>query len=132
MRFKYTILYVENVGQTLSFYQQVFGFPIKRHHESGDYGELDTGTTTLSFASIDLMSGLGKSAVSANPEAPSFEIAIEMDKKDMAGVIANAIEAGAKLVQEIREESWGQTTAYVCDPNGVLIEICSPVKGNHS
>ena len=37
--------------------------------------------------------------------------------------------AGAKVVQEARREPWGQTTAYVTDLNGFLVEICSPVGG---
>ena len=36
--------------------------------------------------------------------------------------------AGAILIQDIKEEPWGQTTSYVTDSNGFLIEICSPVK----
>ena len=39
-----------------------------------------------------------------------------------------ALAAGATLLQDVREEDWGQTTAYVGDPNGYLVEICSPVQ----
>ncbi|MEO1523627.1 MAG: VOC family protein, partial [Cyanobacteria bacterium J06633_2] len=50
MKLKYTILYVENVSATLNFYEQSFGLQTKMLHESGDYGELDTGETTLAFS----------------------------------------------------------------------------------
>ena len=52
MKFKYAILYVENVEKTLEFYQQAFGFKTAFLHESVDYGELDTGCTTISFSSF--------------------------------------------------------------------------------
>ncbi len=50
MKFKYTILYVDDVVETFSFYEKAFGLKKKMLHESGDYGELDTGNTTLSFS----------------------------------------------------------------------------------
>lgn len=126
MKLKYTILYVENVSETLKFYEQSFGFQTKMLHEGGDYGELDTGETTLSFSSLQLMSDLGKKPAQATPSAPVFEIAFETH--DVKKWLERAIKSGATLVQDIREEPWGQTTSYVSDPNGFLIEICSPVK----
>lgn len=126
MKLKYTILYVENVSATLNFYEQSFGLQTKMLHESGDYGELDTGETTLAFSSLKLISDLGKNPIKADPSTPVFEIAFET--QDVQKWLSQAIKSGAVLVQTIREEPWGQTTSYVSDPNGFLIEICSPVK----
>jgi len=126
MKFRYTIFYVKNVKETLMFYHRAFGFAIRFLHESEDYGELETGDTLLSFSSISLMEQLGKSPGTPNPANPVFEIAFETD--DVERAVKQALKAGATLVQDIRDEDWGQITAYVCDPNGYLIEICSPVK----
>lgn len=126
MKLKYTILYVENVPATLNFYEQSFGFHTKFLHESGDYGELDTGETILAFSSLKLMSDLGKNPSKADPSAPVFEIAFET--QEVRKWLDQAIKSGAVLVQDIREEPWGQITSYVSDPNGFLIEICSPVQ----
>ncbi|MGR3278676.1 VOC family protein [Acaryochloris marina NIES-2412] len=125
MKFKYTILYVKDVTSTLDFFKRAFGFDQQFLHESGDYGELSTGSTTLSFSAFNLMKDLGKSPAQAQAHAPVFEMAFESN--DVRSDLARALEAGAVLQQDIREESWGQTTAYVIDPNGFLIEICSPV-----
>lgn len=127
MKFKYTILYVDSVSETLEFYNKAFGFKTKFLHEAGDYGELDTGNTVLSFSSIELMTSLGKSPVRADVSAPVFELAFETE--DVKTHLDNAIKTGAKLVQDIKQEPWGQVTSYVSDPNGFLIEICSPVAG---
>lgn len=126
MKLKYTILYVENVAQTLEFFEQAFGLSTKFLHEGGDYGELETGESTLSFSSLELMTNLGKSPSKPDPASPVFEIAFE--SKDVRQSLDRAVKAGARLVQEAKEEPWGQTTSYVSDPNGFLIEICSPIQ----
>ncbi len=126
MKFKYTILYVNSVSETLEFYKNAFGLNIRFLHEAGDYGELDTGDTYLAFSSLKLMSDLGKNPTAANPSAPAFEIAFETEVVEDS--LKKAVKHGATLVQDIKTEPWGQTTSYVSDPNGFLIEICSPVK----
>lgn len=118
-------MYVESVAETLAFYEKAFGFKTAFIHEEGDYGELSTGETKLAFSSISLMDSLGKSPGKIEPGKPIFEIAFETDKVKEA--LDLALSAGAELVQGVSEMSWGQTTSYVHDINGFLIEICSPV-----
>ncbi|HLO78887.1 MAG TPA: VOC family protein [Magnetospirillum sp.] len=127
MKLRYTILYVEDVAATLAFFTAAFGVRQKMLHDSGEYGELDTGATTLSFSSLRLMESLGKTPARPQPGHPVFEIAFETD--DVAAAHARAVAAGAKDIQAPADMPWGQTTAYVEDPNGFLIEICSPVGG---
>lgn len=125
MKFKYAILYVENVPETLQFYKDAFGYETKFLHDGKDYGELDTGDTTLAFSSLQLITDLGKNPSKPNPENPVFEIAFETDQ--VSKCLDKAVSCGAKLIQGIKEQPWGQTTASVCDKNGVIIEICTPV-----
>ncbi len=127
MRLGYVILYVPDVEAALSFYQQAFGLERRFLHESGLYGELDTGATVLAFA--------GEAMATANDivirphrpdEAPSAtEIALVSD--DVAGAYHQAVAAAAVPVALPAEKPWGQTVAYVRDLNGVLIELCSPL-----
>lgn len=126
MIFRYTILYVDDVSASLDFFERAFGFERGFLHESGDYGELATGNTKLAFSSNELMRQLDKDPASPKPDEPTFEIAFETD--DVARALQTAVEAGATLIQDMREEPWGQTTSYVADPNGYLIEICSAVQ----
>lgn len=126
MKLKYTILYVDDVAATLVFYERAFALERSVLHESGDYAELDTGTTRLSFSSKKLIADLGKSPGDADVSSPTFEIAFETD--DVRGALDRAVGAGAKLIQDVRDETWGQTTSYVSDQNGFLIEICSPIR----
>ncbi len=125
MKFKYTILYVDDVSKTFRFYEKAFGLKKKMLHESGEYGELDTGSTILSFSSLKLMKELGKNPAAPNPKTPTFEIAFETDNVNTA--LSKALEAGASLVQDATDMPWGQTIAYVTENNGFLVEICTPV-----
>ncbi len=123
--FRYMILYVADVPATLGFYGRAFGLTPGFLHDSGDYGELQTGETKLAFSSIRLMTAIGKQVATAPPARPAFEIAFETD--DVAAALARAVAAGAELVQDVARMDWGQTTAYVRAPEGTLIEICTPV-----
>ncbi|WP_186392711.1 MULTISPECIES: VOC family protein [unclassified Pannonibacter] len=126
MILRYTILYVEDVAATLDFYERAFGLKRSFLHASGDYGELATGDTKLAFSSVELMKQLGKKPGKPVLQAPVFEIAFETD--DVQAAFDRAVAAGAKPVQQVRDEPWGQTTAYAGDLNGYLVEICSPVQ----
>ncbi|XAH21070.1 VOC family protein [Xylophilus sp. GW821-FHT01B05] len=125
MQFGYTILYVEDVPATIAFYEAAFGLKRRFVHEGGDYGELDTGATTLAFSSLRLITQLGKNPQRASAEAPCFEIALVTD--DVPAAIARAVAAGAALRHAPEQMPWGQTVAYVADLNGFLVELCTPV-----
>ena len=125
MQFKYTILYVEDVPKSLDFYQRAFSLQLKMLHAGNDYGELQTGSTTLSFSSLRLIRESGKNAAVADNELPCFEIAFETE--DVAAAVDVALQAGANLIQHTELMPWGQKVAYVADLDGNLVEICSPV-----
>lgn len=126
MIFRYTIFYVDDVPATLDFFEKAFGLQRGFLHESGDYGELTTGETKLAFSSTALMQQLDKNPAAPKASAPTFEIAFETE--NVKAALERAIAAGAILIQDVRDEPWGQTTSYVSDPNGYLVEICSAVK----
>ena len=125
MQFGYTILYVDDVPATLAFYGKAFGLATRYTHESGSYGELETGATALAFVSHTLLRQIGKTPQSPVLDAPTGEIALVTD--DVAGATQRAVAAGARLVSEPKEMPWGQTIAYVGDLNGFLVELCTPV-----
>jgi len=54
MKYAYTILYVDNVTETIEFHENAFGFSRKLITPENDYGELISRETTISFASIAL------------------------------------------------------------------------------
>lgn len=127
--FAYTILYVKDVVQTISFYEQAFGFKRKFIDPTNQYGELSTGATTLSFAILELAAknvkgGVIESSTSARP----FAIEIAFATNDVEGVYNHAIKHGAMPEAAPEQKPHGQTVAYVRDINGFLVEICTPME----
>jgi lactoylglutathione lyase len=49
--------------------------------------------------------------------------------KDVEGAFQRAISEGAVKVVSPVIKPWGQTVAYVREPDGFLVEICSPIEG---
>jgi catechol 2,3-dioxygenase-like lactoylglutathione lyase family enzyme len=128
VRFGYTILYVRDVAASLEFYERAFGQTRRLLHESGQYAELETGATTLAFASRELAaSNLPEGAsADARDEPPTvFEVCFVSD--DVEADHTRAVEAGARTVSEPQVKPWGQHVAYVRDLEGNLIELASPV-----
>ncbi len=129
MKYAYTILYVENVTETIEFYEKAFGFGRKFITPENDYGELISGETTISFASIKLgnsnfKKGFEKITNSKKPFGVELAFTTDNIEKDFK----NAINAGATEFEPLTEKPWGQKVGYVRDNNGFLIEICSPIK----
>ena len=125
MKLGYTILYVDDVRQTVDFYQRAFGLNPKFVHEAGDFGEMDTGSTSLAFCSLRLLREMGKSPGRPQAEAPCFEIALVTH--DVPAALQRALEAGCQLLQAPETMAWGQTVAYVRDNNGFWVELCTPM-----
>ena len=127
MKFTYAIYYVRDVPATIAFYETVFGFERGFvDEESGFYGELKTGETTLGFAQEEFTPTRGLFSLNRAGSKPAgSEIALV--SHDVAADFANVVAAGATPVLEPVVKPWGQTVAYVQDLNGVLVEICSPM-----
>jgi lactoylglutathione lyase len=127
MKFGYCILYVPDVPAALAFYERAFGLSRKFLHESNSYGELATGTTRLAFVAESLAAGHGHFRPSRLDEPPpAMEVALVTD--DVAAAFEHAVAAGAEPHCKPEEKPWGQTVGYVRDPNGFLIELCTPIE----
>ena len=129
MKFAYTILYVEDVSKTIAFYENAFGFIRKFITPESDYGELISGETTISFASIELGKSNFKSGFQqmTNSNKP-FGIELAFTTENIETDFQNAINSGATEFEPLTEKPWGQKVGYVRDINGFLIEICTPIK----
>lgn len=128
IRFAYTILYVRNVTASIEFYEKAFGFSRKFITPENDYGELQTGETTLSFANIELArTNLKKEFIESSNASKPFAQEIAFATENVEEVYENAIKTGAIPVAPASFQPQGQTVAYVRDPDGFLIEICTPI-----
>ena len=130
MKLGYTIVYVPHVEASLAFFERAFGLKRKFLHESGTYGELDTGDTTLSFAAHelgDLNFPGGHVHADQSAQPLGFELALVTD--DVQAAHAHAVQAGATEMAAPQLKPWGQMVSYVRCPDGVLVELCTPISG---
>ena len=126
MRFGYTIAYVRDVGETVEFWERAFGLKRRFVSENNDYGEMETGETTLAFASNELgETNLPGGFRKNSPEGLPAGVEIALVAEDVEMAFRSALEAGAREVAKPKSTSWGQTVAYVRGPEGVLVEIGS-------
>jgi lactoylglutathione lyase len=128
MKFGYTIIYVPDVSASLVFFEKAFGFLRRFLHESGDYGELETGETTLAFASHELGAlNLPSGFIAANNSVQPLGVEVAFVTSSVAEAHAQALVVGATEVIAPESKPWGQVISYVRCPDGTLVELCSPV-----
>jgi uncharacterized glyoxalase superfamily protein PhnB len=128
MHFSYAIVYVADVSQAVEFYERAFGLTRGFVHPSGDFAQMDTGTTSLAFTSHHL----GRSAVpvtyaALDPQAMPVGLEFTLTTEDVPTAFRRAVEAGATALAEPHDTPWGQVVSYVRDPFGVLVGIATPV-----
>ena len=127
MKFGYTIVYVSDVAASLRFFGEAFGLKTRFVHAS-DYGELETGETTLAFAAHHMGAAnlpAGYIAADTSPRPLGVEVALVTGS--VADAHAKAVAAGAASLKEPVLKPWVQTVSYVRCPDGTLVELCSPV-----
>jgi lactoylglutathione lyase len=128
MQLGYTIVYVADPGAALAFFERAFGLSRRFLHETGTYGELETGSTTLAFAQHDIArDNLGHDYVAADASPAPLGMEIGLLSADVPAAVQRAVAAGATLLKAPATKPWGQTVAYVRTPDGTLVELCTPM-----
>jgi len=123
VRYASTILYVSDVSAAVAFYENAFGLEPGFAAPGGSYATLGGEGGVLAFATYEMAPDTD------GTDAPPAGFEVWIEAEDVPGAYATALAAGAEAVQEPMEKPWGQTVAYVRDPNGVLIELGEPVSG---
>ena len=130
MKFAYTIIYVPDVAASLEFFEKAFGFSRRFLHESGTYGELETGETILSFAAHELGEMNFKGGhVQAHASKQPLGMEVGFVTEDVLVAHANALAQGATELSAPSAKPWGQVVSYVRCPDGTLVELCTPIQG---
>lgn len=128
IKFAYTILYVSDVKRTAEFYSKTFDFEVRFIAPGDEYAELNSGTTTLSFAALPLAkSNLRDGFQESDLKTKPFGIELGFTTVDVQALVDKALAAGATLLEEPKEKPWGQMVAYIRDLDGFLIEVCTPM-----
>jgi lactoylglutathione lyase len=121
----WVIVYVDEPSKAAAFYQETFGLTVRADY--GEYAEVETGSTTLAFASHTLGDKNFPGGVHrTDPERPAnVELALVTTEVDEAFDLAR--KAGCTALAEPEDKPQGQRVAYVRDPFGTLIELATPL-----
>jgi catechol 2,3-dioxygenase-like lactoylglutathione lyase family enzyme len=130
LRMKVVGFIVPNVQASVSFYDRAFGLGLHYMHPSGGYAELDSGAAVLAFLSeafVDKVDLLGGLPIALNrPDAPATSAHVALWSNDIEEDWRRAIAAGAQVVKALEAKPWGQIAGYVRDPDGIIVELCTP------
>ena len=110
-------LAVQGAQEAIEFYQKIFGFK-ERLRMPGPGGqimhaEMQLGDSVLMLADeFPDMGHLGPKAIGGSPVTLSVYVT------DVDQTIQKAVDAGAKLLQEVKDQFYGDRTGMVEDPFG--------------
>jgi uncharacterized glyoxalase superfamily protein PhnB len=57
-------------------------------------------------------------------DVPVPQASVEFEVADVPAAAAELTEKGYRLIHEAKTEPWGQTTARVLSPEGLLVAVC--------
>jgi len=126
MEFAKTIIYVDDVEETLDFYYQAFGLSTIKDDGSGQYAELDTGQVKLAFSAHPCaQSNFKQSYIRTQPKQPALGFEMRFYCDNVIESYDKAVAAGAEPFCPPADKSNGQTLAYVRSIEGTLIALSS-------
>ena len=115
---------VTNLEDSRKFYGELLSVPIK-YEDGSDYTATDDMDGLKHFGLWTLRDAAR--SVFGQDEWPSDvpipQGTIEFDVDDVAESVAELRSKGADILQDTRVEPWGQTTARLLSPEGLLIGI---------
>ena len=121
---------VPDVPSTVAFYERAFGLSLHYLHPSQGYAELNSGTAVLAFLSeafLQSASLLGGLPVYPNrPDTPTLGAHVALWSDAIERDWMKAVDAGAKVVSALSAKPWGQTSGYLRDTDGIVVELCTP------
>lgn len=128
MKLTYTILYVNNVADSVAFYQKAFGIKNRFIHESGDYAEMDTGEVTLAFCAHNLAKDLVKQHYLKASQKQLIGSQISFEPHNIKQAYETALENGAKSIAPPEVKPWGWESAIIMDLDGHLVELAKEME----
>jgi catechol 2,3-dioxygenase-like lactoylglutathione lyase family enzyme len=124
MKLALVTIVTANLEQMRTFYQEVL--QIEPQTYRGNYVEfaLEAGTLALWRQSEYEAFGIAPMRGAAN-----HSVLIEFAVEDVDGEYARLQGLQLELVQELRDQPWGQRTFYVRDPDGNILNVHTAVEG---
>lgn len=118
----YPVLMVEDVPATAAFYQRHFGF--EAAFESDWYVHLTMpGAVPVNLAILDG----SHETIPAMARGKVTGMLLNFEVADVDAVHETLSAAGLPILLPLRDEDFGQRHFITADPNGVLIDVITPI-----
>ncbi len=123
-KINFITLAVADLQKSFDFYKEGLGFPVSGYKEGDDHVvfEMEDSIGLVLYRREKFL------LLTNNPNEQVRSAGFILshftgNQEDVNTLLASALKAGAILVKEAREESWGYTASF-SDPDGHLWEIC--------
>lgn len=119
----YPLLQVRDVAETAQFYCTQLGFtPV---FESDWYIHLRGDAEAVYELAII---AFDHDSIPAEARTPSSGVILSFEVADAAAEAARLEAEGVRIAQPLRDEVFGQRHVIVADPNGILLDLITPIE----
>ena len=119
----YPLLLVREVAPAADFYERHLGF--ERVFDGGWYVQLrstNNPATELALIVYD------HETIPEIGRTPTKGLLLSFEVEDAAAEYATAEASGLSILQPLRDEPFGQRHFIMADPNGILLDIITPIE----
>lgn len=122
------VLYVHDDPKTiLDFYCAAFGLTIRYYDATAQFGELETGATSLAVAAHSAGTLMVGEPYAPYGDGNPKNTEVAFLTVDVPTAFARAVAAGCTPLCAPKQMPWGQTVAYVRSIEGTLVGLLTPV-----
>jgi lactoylglutathione lyase len=118
-------LFVEDMGESVSFYRRVLGFEVVRE-EPGDYASLRSGDVMLGIgpvAKLPETGGYFTRSIASQRRGLGVEIVMEVD--DLSAAHRRVLDSGHPVFEPPQQRPWGLWDFRIVDPDGYYLRFTS-------
>jgi lactoylglutathione lyase len=118
-------LFVEDMDESVSFYQRVLGFEVVRE-ERGDYASLRSGDIMLGIGPIAKLPETGgyfTRGIASQKRGLGVEIVMEVD--DLSTAHRRVLDSGHPVFEPQQQRPWGLWDFQIVDPDGYYLRLTS-------
>ena len=117
---------VNNLDESVQFYRDGIGFPLRERDEDSDVAFFPLEGTWLSLYPRDL---LAEDATVSDEGSRFSGVTLAhnvSNRSEVDAILAEAEEAGGRIVKQAQDVFWGGYSGYFADPDGHLWEVAYP------
>lgn len=117
----YPLLQVRDVAASAAFYKTVFGFTEVFASDWYVHLRAPSGTQELAIIAYD------HDTIPPEGRRPTSGLILSFEVADAAAEAKRFAAQGIKIAQELRDEVFGQRHFIARDPDGVLLDVITPI-----